>query len=237
MVTGQDALAQAFPTPEVDVDPTTIDIIEQPLAIDIPSGTDSVQILLRNTGGVYLPTGVLLNWEIGSTPSFVSSATGPNGQPFGSFTATRQSTLITVQLNRDGPVGAYSEPLFIGYDTGTLGYGGAAEITLRTTIGVPNLEVETSGPGNSIDFGDTFDTATMLVRNAGQSTLVWSIDTTGLPSWITVLPITGQAGAGVEQVVTVLVDRTGLAPGNFSTSFPVNGFGETEVITVEMVVP
>jgi hypothetical protein len=237
VMTNQDALASAFPTLEIDVDPSTPGIIETPLRVDIPAGDDTATILVRNSGGVHLPTGVLLNWDIASTPDFVLSATGPNGLNFGTLSASGASALITIRVDRTGFPGEYEGVMNIGYNTGSLGYAGFGSVTIATEVLPPELAVDTPGPGNSIDFGAALDSATIVVSNEGQGTLAWSVDTSGLPGWITVNPDSGSAGPGVAQAVNVTVDRTGLSSGLFSTSFPVSGFGQTETVSVQMIVP
>lgn len=237
VLTGEDALAPSFPTPEIDLDPATPDDIPWPLVLDIPATDNTAEILIRNVGGVYLPTFVWLNWEIASTPDFVASAFGPNNDDFGSLTATRQTALIRLILDRNLPPGFYSAPLEIEYDTGTLGYAGRAVITVRTSVLPPALEVETPGPGTLLDFGDAADEAVIVVRNTGQSILNWEIDTAGFPEWLSVQPTSGAIGAGGERAVTISVDRTGLAPGAYGGSFTVTGAGDSVFISVSMEVP
>ena len=103
----------------------------------------------------------------------------------------------------------------------------------------PLLQVEQEGVAiTGLDFGAeaTATMFTLLNGNAASQTLTWTIDPAGL-SWLSVEPSMGDAGAEAGAMVTVSVDRTGLAPGDYSGTLRVRSNGGVQEVGVLMRMP
>ena len=65
----------------------------------------------------------------------------------------------------------------------------------------------------------------------------WRVDTTAFPDWLSVSPSAGLATPGVNNPVTVLVNRTGHASGTYTYAFIVQSDGGSQTVTATMAVP
>lgn len=84
-------------------------------------------------------------------------------------------------------------------------------------------------PG-SLDFGSELTELSLLIGNVGGETLEWSVEAAEEASWLSVSPTEGVDGA----TVTVSVDRSGLAAGEYSAALEVVSNGGSETVTVHM---
>ncbi len=84
----------------------------------------------------------------------------------------------------------------------------------------PVLEVSSNTFGFSGFEADTNPNDQLLtVSNTGVGTVNWSMDLTGKPDWLTVSPTSGSLGYGASENVTLSVDISGLAYGQYNYSF------------------
>ncbi|MCC6490208.1 MAG: VWA domain-containing protein, partial [Candidatus Hydrogenedentes bacterium] len=220
-------LAPAFPTPLVD-----------PTFVDFGTGLNSATVTVRNIGGSY-PYGadpeVLLNWFAQDLPVFVTSVNPDNG----SLPTTTLTDSLIVTVDRSIGPGTYTNSLNISYSTGTLGVFGAVPVLMRIQILPPVLSVTNTANlafGN-IAQGAGTQTATFNIANTGQSTLSWSIPSTGLPAWVeSIIPSSGTTTDEVD-TITVTVDPSvpGLGPQNTTFNVLSNG-GNQLAIPISMTV-
>ncbi|MBN1155238.1 PKD domain-containing protein [candidate division KSB1 bacterium] len=85
------------------------------------------------------------------------------------------------------------------------------EVSTDAPIG-PQLNVTPS----ELNFGNHLDVMQLTVKNSGDSLLYWNIDTQSLAAWITNFSKTeGLLTANQQDIVTVTVNRTGLADGEY----------------------
>lgn len=199
-----------------------------PVSITVSGPTPSLQI----TPGV-------LNFGTNSTVSTAIVSNGGQGTlewtatsdqpwltvaPETGSTTTNPATL-TVQVDRTGLAeGDYTGTISLDSNGGT----GAISVTMRV---VPALSLVVNPL--SLDFGAFQTNKLFTVANQGTGSLDWTIDTSGFPAWLSVVPESGTAG-GDPQGVLVTVDRTGLAPGNYSAQIPVNSNGGSFTVAVSM---
>ncbi|MCI0514821.1 T9SS type A sorting domain-containing protein [candidate division KSB1 bacterium] len=95
----------------------------------------------------------------------------------------------------------------------------------------PKIKLSTS----QLDFGEQKTTLTFTIFNAGGRNLVWNL--VASEKWITRLtPATGMLPPADSQHVTVNIDRTGLAEGDYSGMIQVNSNAPQQVINVHQQV-
>jgi hypothetical protein len=110
------------------------------------------------------------------------------------------------------------------------GEGDAAELTVRLNNHYPTLAVAESALSFRYGLGDAANPAgrTISISNpepAG-TTLVWTVDTAGLPAWLSVAPATGTVASGAPAAAaTVSVDPVGagLGEGTHTATVTVSG--------------
>lgn len=89
----------------------------------------------------------------------------------------------------------------------------------------------------TLNFGTSQTSMTFTVSNSGGGTLNWSAAENPDETWITsVSPGSGSLNAGEEDIVTVTVDRTGLADGSYTGTISVTSNGGNQDVTVNMTV-
>ncbi|MHC5183829.1 MAG: BACON domain-containing protein, partial [Planctomycetota bacterium] len=77
----------------------------------------------------------------------------------------------------------------------------------------------------------------LTVQNTGGGTVNWSIDTTGKPAWLTIIPTSGALTNGQSELVTLSVGITGLPEGSYSYAFDVSDPAATnspQTVTVQL---
>jgi len=227
-------LAPAFPTPQITITSPASDA----LRIDYGTSVASAQIELRNIGGSHTPTGVWLRWFLES-PGLLTVSPQPAE---GDLASTYEVDTITLDLDRSMEAGDYEGVFDLIFDNNwLLTEPIIVEILFTATILPPAMEVTSADfdPGTTrLDFGDSETALDMTISNTGQSTLVWTIDTTGFPAWLGVSPSSGFLACGeAPDEPEVSVWRGDLDPGTYSHSFTINGEGDSVVVDVVMVVP
>jgi hypothetical protein len=128
--------------------------------------------------------------------------------------------IVTVWINRTGMLPGYHElsPIVLMTDVG--------DRSIQVRVWVEDFPVLSVSP-STLSFG-TDTLRTLTVDNAGTTTLEWQI-TSNAP-WLTATPAFGTDYA----VVDVLVDRTGLADGAYSSSLSITSNGGDESVPVDI---
>lgn len=120
---------------------------------------------------------------------------------------------------------------------------GATDVSVKITV-VPAGAKKTAHlqmSPDTLDFGGLLQgqrvRETLLIGNTGRGDLHWMVNIGGAPKWLTSDPISGAVLAGdVPQPLTVTVDTTNLAPGNYSTTLNVTSNGSNMSVGVTLTV-
>lgn len=184
-----------------------------PSALDFLTNLTELQFTIRNTG-----TGTL-TWNITETLPWLTLNTT-------SGTTTSENDIITATVNRTG--------LAPNTYTGTIAIasnGGAANVSVQMVVAPAQLIVIPT----TLNFGKFATNKLLTISNGGVGTINWSINTGGFPAWLSLAPSSGDVTAETDGVV-VAVDRTGLAPGNYTHTFTVASDAGNVDVTVNMQV-
>jgi uncharacterized membrane protein len=183
-----------------------------------PGTTKTLQENISNNGGQ------LLSWNVdnASLPSWLSVDTNSGTVQAGN------STTINVTANTSSlSPGPYSAALNFTSN------GGNAQVQVTLTINA--LPVMGVSP-NPLDFGTVTsgNTATLqeMVNNSGGQPLIWSLDTSSLPSWLTVDTSSGTIQAGNSTTINLIATTAALSPGPYSATLNFtssNGGGSIQV--------
>ncbi|HUW59384.1 MAG TPA: VWA domain-containing protein, partial [Candidatus Bathyarchaeia archaeon] len=185
-----------------------------PTAVSLNSAISSAAVTLSNGGSG------ALSWEIVDRPSWLS--TSPISGEISGQSQALHLTSVTTGLT----AGTYTGDVLINSD------GGNRSIAVvLTVVAPPTLEVTPQ----SLDFGGSETTRTLVVRNAGAGTLTWSV-TAAPPTAYSLSKTSGSLASGSSETVTVTLNRALLAPGpnQASISFGSNG-GSQEVALAAVV--
>ena len=196
-------------TDVVDV-PVTVNVsvaalTASPEVLDLGETTESGTFTLSNVGDG------ALSWE-------ASLATGVNWVTLSTLSGDLDEGAdqdVTVTVDRDLlSSGAYETPVTVDSTAGTV------VVTVRMTVPErdPGLAVLPQVMNFSINQTDKL----LAIWNVGTGTVTWSIDDSGFPSWLSLSPASpsGAVGGAATDSVHVLVDRAGLAPGDYSYAAP-----------------
>ena len=179
--------------------------------LEFGTASNSQSFTISNTGMGSL------DWTLSSNASWLtlSPSTG---------SVTSSPSAITVLLDRASMTpGIYSEIITVSTN------GGSAVITLSATILGPELTVS----NNSLNFGSSSTSLTFNVINSGIETLTYNMIYTA--NWLSVNPTSGSATSETD-VMTVTVDRAGLAYGNYFETITVASNANSATIDVMMIV-
>jgi len=210
------------------------------LSFHVPTGTNSQQITIANTGGAPL------NWTAAldpAAPSFISLSAGSGTNLLGGT-----STTTSVDVNATGLPGgsSYTTKVTItAFDaiTGNVVVGSPSTITVTITISPPQMTLKMTLTSGSLAFTTTAGSnpaaQTITIQNTGGDTLTWTV---GTPSaaWLTVTPASGSDKAQVSSTITVNVNVTGLSPGKYDATVvitPTPGTAVTVPVTLTVNEP
>jgi len=190
-------------------------LLVTPTELDLGSTEESQALTIQNTG-----TGTL-EWTLEEV-AFVQGAwvateivwlsvlEGTTGQ-----TPAGGASTLTVQVDRSqvtpDPVNPYVGYLRVFTPDGQEGIVSVTQFALP-----PTLRTLPSGLG----FGVTYVRRRLAIWNGGLGVVNWSIDTAGRPAWATLTPVEpdgfarGSVSGAATDMVTVVVDRTGLTPAD-----------------------
>ena len=234
----QPFLAPSFPMPLAATEPIIGGSLpvnpDDVLIIDVEDGVFTAPLYIVNVGGnyVYSPfTQVRLAWR---TDDPIGSLIVPQEVSEGALNSTFEEDIIEVEIDRSGRPGPKAGSLTISYSGDLLDYGDwmvPVRAVFYWNVADPSLLLSPL----AIVIPSGSDSAELNIENAGESTLVWEADTTGLPDWLALSSTSGENGPGERTQVTVTVSRSSMPAGGGSASFLVNtngGGGEVQV-TVE----
>ena len=163
-----------------------------------------------------------LNWSMTMDSSWLSI-----DQSSGTISTEVDTISITVNRSAKDP-GTYVENISITSN------GGSDSVKCVMTIpGYTDLLVST----DSLDFGDSETQLTFNISNAGSDTLYWLIDVDS--TWLNIDAYSGTTTTEIDSI-TVIVDRTGKAPGDYFENVIVyngNNVNDRDTITASMNVP
>lgn len=202
-----------------------------PASIDFGtiSTTQSQQVVVSNLG----VTPLAFTVNVPGTEQAWLSVTPSAG-------AVTTTTPLTVTVNPAAVApGAYAGTVTVAFD------GGAQSFSVAMRRPTPaSLLVNPA----SLDFGTSLTNATIGIWNPGIGTVNWSIDTTGFPAWLSLVPTNGAGIASgtvsgeTTDAVSVRVDRNQAPNGttDFSHTFDVNATGDftgTVPVRISMTKP
>ncbi len=171
----------------------------------------STRVLALNNNGVGTST-----WTITSSQSWISFS------PANGNTQT-ETDHVTVNVNRSGlQPGTYNGSLDIVSNSGNYHVPVSMDVS-----DLPVIDLSTY----SLDFGQTAMTRTVTISNVGNGTLAWQ--TSSDAYWLSVAPASGTGNGNI----TVQVNRTAMAEGNYSGNVLITSNGGNRTIEVTMSVP
>ena len=181
-----------------------------PTSLNFGASTSTMNLNISNNGD-----GVL-NWSVAADQGWIT-ASPTSGE------TTTETGQVAIIVDRNGlEVGDYSGSITIT----TNGGNATIPITLNVVPG-PTLSVTPS----SLDFSASQSSMTFTITNVGTQTLEWNISDD--QDWISVSPTSGSTTTE-QDIVTVTVDRNGLAAGDYSGSVTVTSNGGDQVVAVSM---
>ncbi|MGQ9645898.1 MAG: BACON domain-containing protein [Thermodesulfobacteriota bacterium] len=202
---------QGESAPAISVSPASIDFGE--------TGTNG-SFTISNTGSG------TLTWSINNNlPNWLHVLSTMSGE-----TAAGETSSVTLNVSRHlMTVGNYSHTLTITSN------GGSANVQITMTVPGQTLFVSP----NSLDFGATLTEGYFTIENRGTFLLEWSIPTTFFPSWLRVIPTSGNLSPTFTANVNVYVDRSRgrPAPGNYQYTIDIGSNGGSASVVISMVVP
>lgn len=171
----------------------------------------STRVLAFNNNGVGTST-----WTITSSQSWISFS------PANGNTQT-ETDHVTVNVNRSGlQPGTYNGSLDIVSNSGNYHVPISMDVS-----DLPVIDLSTY----SLDFGQTTMTRTVTITNVGNGTLAWQ--TSSDAYWLSAAPASGTGNGSI----TVNVNRSGMAEGNYSGNVLLTSNGGNRTIEVTMCVP
>jgi Viral BACON domain/von Willebrand factor type A domain len=222
-------------TAEVTI-PANLDVLA-PAAVDFGDTSTTESFSFRNTGEE------TLNWEltVPDTATWITNAssadggTGPGQPPLTGTTIAGATTTITLTATRGGLVGPASTDLVLTSD------GGDATVPATITIPGPTPLMNVT-PTNFVLGARPSPPETFSVQNLGTADLTWTLGAVEYAqpgvAWLTAAPVAPIAAIipGGSADVTLTVDRTGLADGDYGATVPVTDTvnGVTANVTVSI---
>jgi len=112
---------------------------------------------------------------------------------------------------------------------GSTAIDGVAPVVVPVTLnlGVPEISVSPTPLTFTTNEGENPPSQTLEICNTGTGTLNWNI--TDGAGWLSENPTSGSLGAGECEDVTVSVDTTGMAAGDYTATITVTGSDEVSV--------
>ncbi len=202
---------QGESAPAISVSPASIDFGE--------AGTNG-SFTISNTGSG------TLTWSINNNlPNWLHVVSSMSGE-----TAAGGTSSVTLHVSRHlMTAGNYSHTITITSN------GGSANVQITMTVPGQILFVSP----NSLDFGTTLTEGYFTIENRGAFLLEWSIPTTFFPSWLRVMPTSGNLSPTFTANVSVYVDRNRgrPTPGSYQYTIDIGSNGGGASVVISMVVP
>lgn len=164
----------------------------------------------------------LLVWTINESISWLSVTPKNGSTPVGG------PTIVTIQVDRTGLApGTYTGEFSIASN------GGSRTISVTMRVSAASLPPTLQVNPAALDFGTSSTLIELSVENAGTGTVNWQL-TENIP-WLSTSIASGATSA-VATTVVVTVDRTGLAPGQYTENIEFTSDGGDLTVPVTMVV-
>ena len=195
-------------------------LVVEPLELDF--GTSGVErtFTVRNAGAE------TLNWQVATDdlefPDYVTVS------PSSGSTTTETDT-VTVRVDRDAAGFAHGTRNEVPITVTSEENGGTAVVTLVISVGAFSVSPA------ELDFGTDSNQETLTFQNQGNAAVNWT--TSEESAWITQVTPSGTAPVGGTSDITVTVDRTGLAPGDYQAVVTVQSTDQTESVPVSLTIP
>jgi len=178
-----------------------------------------------------------LHWNLDTTslPGWLSVDTNTGTvQPGG-----QQTIKVTVNTS-NLKAGPYSATLNFTSD------GGNGQVAISVTVNPPPPPPPVMGVSpNPLNFGSvTYGNSPVLqetVSNSGGQSLLWSLDPTSVPGWLSADTGSGTVQPGGTQPINVTANTSNLKPGSYTATLSFtssNGGGNVQVtVTITVVTP
>ncbi|MCX5770751.1 MAG: hypothetical protein NTZ09_10830, partial [Candidatus Hydrogenedentes bacterium] len=185
-----------------------------PTAVSLNAASSSAVVILSNAGSG------TLSWEVGDCPAWLS--TSPLSGEISGHSQSLHLTSVTTGL----AAGNYTGAVVVNSD------GGNRSIAVvLSVVAPPTLEVTPQ----SLNFGGSETTRTILVRNAGAGTLNWNLPADP-PAAYTLNKTSGSLASGASETVTITLNRSLLSPGPNTHSITINSNGGSQDVALAAVV-
>jgi len=196
-----------------------------------PNTTTTLPETVSNSGGQPL------HWNLDTTslPGWLSVDTNTGTIQPGS----QQTIKVTVNTS-NLKAGPYSATLNFTSD------GGNGQVAISVTVNPPPPPPPLMGVSpNPLNFGSvTYGNRPVLqetVSNSGGQSLLWSLDPTSVPGWLSVDTGSGTVQPGGTQPINVTANTSNLKPGSYTATLSFtssNGGGSVQVtVTITVVSP
>ena len=185
-------------------------------SLDFGTSATSLSFYVMNTG----PVNTSLNWTCSNiTVDWLEL------MPTSGNTAGGSSTPVLARIDRTKIDGMVSTSVTVS------GAGSSATISISAATEGSGAAILQLSEG-SIDFGETENNKTFMVKNVGSAGTVldWTIATPSV-DWLTLTPMTGNTNAGSGTQVTAVVDRNKIH-GTVSTTITVNGSNNSANLSI-----
>jgi len=200
---------------DISVDQGPPQLYVNPTELDFGYTTEALPFNIQNLGGGKV------NWTIDDStfPAWV------NVDKLGGDTGS-ETDVVTVSVDRSILTpGAYECNIHVDSDAGD------DYVHVVVAVANPVLNIQ---PAN-LDFGYATISLPFNIKNTGGSTLHWTIDDASFPAWLSVNQNSGNTYKETD-IVNVMVDRTGIFPGDYNYDIPVNSDGGNDTVHVTMSV-
>ncbi|MBI1318670.1 MAG: hypothetical protein GC168_06945 [Candidatus Hydrogenedens sp.] len=208
--------AGCFPTPNLTVSPG---------AISLGVNDDSATVRILNTG-----SGVL-TWTVSEDLPWLSLVEVDKQTDSVSGTVTTQIAVVELVVDRTSlPIGTTQGEITVTSN------GGTAVVPVSVSQAGPAVLVVDQ---TQLNFGATSTQSNLIISNSGLEPLVWELSVPASAPWLKATPKTGTiATAGVNNSVTITVNREALAAGDYSATLNITSNGGNAQVDVTLsVVP
>jgi hypothetical protein len=185
-----------------------------PTVVPLNAAISSAVVTLSNAGSG------TMSWEIADRPAWLSAS------PLNGEISTQSQSLHLASVTTGLAAGTYTGEVRINSD------GGDRSIAVvLTVVAPPTLEVTPQ----SLDFGGSETSRTLVVRNSGAGTLAWNV-TTAPPGAYSLNKTDGSLVSGASETVTVTLNRSLLSPGPNAAAMTFGSNGGSREVTLAAVV-
>ena len=197
------------------------------LGVDTSGGAGAVALGEEYTEGAIhlrnLGTGTL-NWSI--DPAAFPAWLTISPQPLEGVLETNEDVAtLSVTVDRTGlDSGDYEHIVDITWD------GGVASVSVTMTVPQPVLALS---PG-MVDMDTSHTNASVVLSNEGGGWFTWSISIDSDYPWLTATPDSGTVDVSTPQTLTVTVDRSGVAHGDYEGYIDITWSGNLIRLLVTM---